>query len=194
MGERLKGEPTPSVDDEGRIQKYLAGRLGAAEAEAFEERLIADDQLAAEVQRALEIRAAAAQADATRRIARSPRRVWLPLAAAAGAAAFAVGVIWLQRPPPEAVFRGIEQRMELEVQADAGALRARWPAVAGAAGYEIQLFAGDGRVLRNLETSGTSATIELGTPDDPASAAAFIDVTALDDLGQILQRSERVAL
>jgi hypothetical protein len=84
--------------------------------------------------------------------------------------------------------------MGLEVQADAAALRARWPAVAGAAGYEVQVFASDGRVLHNLETIGTSATIELGTRADAASAPAFVDVTAFDELGQVLQRSERIAL
>jgi hypothetical protein len=189
----LKDEPKPSVADESRIQKYLAGRLDEAEAEAFEERLFADENLAAEVERALEIRAAAAPAApavaARPRAAKPPRRAWFALAAAAGAAVLAVGVVWLQRPPPEPVFRGVEQRMDLTVEAGAGTVRARWPAVAGAVGYEVQIFGRDGGLLQTVETREPAATIEL-----PGAAPASIEVTALDDLGQVLQRSERVTL
>lgn len=186
----MKDEPKPSVADESRIQKYLAGRLDEPEAEAFEERLFADEDLAAEVERALEIRAAAAPAvAAARRAAKPPRRAWFALAAAAGAAVLAVGVVWLQRPPPEPVFRGVEQRMGLTVEAGAGTVRARWPAVAGAVGYEVQVFDRDGGLLQTLETREPAATIEL-----PDAGPASIEVTALDDLGQVLQRSERLTL
>lgn len=188
-------DPTPSGAGDERIREYLAGRLDAAEAERFEERMFADDELAAEVQRALEIKAAAAPAAATPATRRLPRRAWFAFAAAASAAALAVGIVWLQQPPPEPVFRGIEQLgIQLEVEADAGARRARWAPVAGAAGYEVQVLARDGRVLQSFETRDPSATIEIGAPADPASTPAFIEVTALDGLGQILRRSERVAL
>ena len=193
MGERLKDE-TLSRSDDGRIQEYLAGRLGAAEAERFEERMFADDELATEVQRALEIRAATLHAGVQRRTGGPPRRVLFALAAAAGAAVVAVGLVVLQPPPATPVFRGVEQRMGLDVEVAGGAVRARWQGVAGATGYELQVLARDGRVLRSLETDGTAAALDLDAPADPESAPAFIEVSALDELGQTLQRSDRLAL
>lgn len=198
MGERLKDGMSSSAD-ESRIRDYLAGRLDAAEAERFEQRMFEDDELAAEVERALEIRAATATATPTatatevgtaRRPSGPPRRVLYALAVAASAAVLAVGIVWLQ-PPPEPVFRGVELRMGLEVEIGGGALRARWQPVADASGYELQLLASDGRVLRSLETDGTAATVELGAPNG-GPAAAFVEVSALDDVGQTLRRSERV--
>ena len=184
---------TTASADESRIQDYLAGRLDAAEAELFEERMFADDGLAAEVQRALEIRAATSIAAARKRTP-SPRRAWIGFAAAAGAAVLAVGIVWLQRPTEPPVFRGVEQRMGLAVEADGATLRARWQAVNGAAGYELQVLTRDGGVLRSVESDDTAATLDLGAAAGQASAPAFVEVSALDELGQTLQRSERVAL
>jgi len=194
VGERLRDESTVSGAGEGQVQKYLAGRLSDAEADAFEERLFTDDALAGEVERALEIRAATAPAGAARAAARPPRRAWFALAAAAVIAVVAAGITWLPRPPPEPVFRGSEQRMGLEVEMYTDALRARWNPVAGAAGYEVRVFAADGRELYDVETNETAATIELETPVETADAPAFVEVTALDELGQDLQRSDRLAL
>ena len=192
MGERLK-DPTPSASDESRIQDYLAGRLDAAAAERFEQSMFEVDALAAEAQRALEVRAATPNAGAARRASSPPRRVLYALAIAASAAVLAVGIVWLQGPPAPEVFRGVERRMGLEVEVDGGAIRARWQPIAAAAGYELRVFGPDGRVLRSLEADGTAAALELGAPDSTA-APAFIEVSALDELGQTLQRSERVAL
>ena len=187
-------DPTPSSAEEGRIQDYLAGRLDAAAAERFEQRMFEDDALAAEVETALEIRAATPAQAATRRPSGPARRVWYALAVAAGAAVLAVGIVWLQQPPAPPVFRGVEQRMGLEVEVDGGALRARWQPIADAARYELQVLASDGRVLRSLEAEGTAATVDLGAPAEGSSEAAFVEVSALDDVGQTLQRSERLAL
>jgi len=187
-------DPTPSSAEESRIQDYLAGRLDAAAAERFEQRMFEDDALAAEVQGALEIRAATPAQAAARRPSGPPRRGWYALAAAAGAAVLAVGIVWLQQPPAPPVFRGVEQRIGLEVEVDGGALRARWQPVAAAARYELQVLASDGRVLRSLEADGTAATVDLGASAEGPSAAAFVEVSALDDVGQTLRRSERLAL
>ena len=185
-------DQTPSRSDESRIQDYLAGRLDTAEAERFEERMFAEDALAAEVQRALEIRAATSLAAAKGRHSPS-RRAWVGFAAAAGAAVLAVGIAWLQRPAEPPVFRGVEQRMGLEVEAAGSTLRARWQSVADAAAYELRVLASDGRVLRSVEADGTAAVLDLGGAAD-ATSVAFVEVSALDGLGQTLQRSERVAL
>ena len=187
-------DPTPSSAEESRIQDYLAGRLDADAAERFEQRMFEDDALAAEVEKALEIRAATPAQAATRRPSGPPRRGWYALAVAAGAAVLAVGIVWLQQPPAPPVFRGVEQRMGLEVEVDGGALRARWQPIADAARYELQVLASDGRVLRSLEAEGTAATVDLGAPAEGSSEAAFVEVSALDDVGQTLRRSERLAL
>ena len=118
------------------------------------------------------------------------RRWYVPLATAA---VLAVGIGWLQRPAAPPVFRGVELRMGLEVEIGGGALRARWQPVADASGYELQLLGSDGRVLRSLETDGTAATVELGAANG-GSAPAFVEVSALDEVGQTLRRSERVPL
>jgi anti-sigma factor RsiW len=190
----LKDQPL-SPSDESRIQEYLAGRLDATEAERFEERMFTDDELGAEVQSALEIRAATLNAGVKRRTGRPPpRRMLLALAVAAGTGALAVGITWLQQSPAPAVFRGVEQRMGLEIELEGGSLRARWQPIADAAGYELQMLARDGRVLRSLEADDTTAAFDLLASADSASAPAFIEVSALDGLGQTLQRSERLAL
>ena len=183
----------PSPSDESRIQDYLAGRLESAESERFEERMFAEDGLADEVQRALEIRAATSLA-AVRTRSSPARRAWVAFAAAAGAAVLAVGIVWLQRPAEPPVFRGVEQRMGLEVEAGGPTLRARWQAVSDAAGYELQVLASDGRVLRSVDVDGTAAVLDLGAAADERSRPAFVEVNALDELGQTLRRSERVAL
>jgi hypothetical protein len=187
-------DPTPSSAEESGIQDYLAGRLDADAAERFEQRMFEDDALAAEVESALEIRAATQARVATGRPSGPARRAWYALAVAAGAAVFAVGIVWLQQPSAPPVFRGVEQRMGLEVEVDGGALRARWQPVADAAGYELQVLASDGRVLRSVEAESTAATLDLGAPAEGSTAAAFVEVSALDDVGQTLRRSERLAL
>jgi hypothetical protein len=188
-------EPEQPAPDERRIQDYLAGRLDDAEAERFEERLMANDDLAAEVQQALEIRAALAgtRSAGTPVRKRGRRGTLLALAAAAAVSMIALGVHWLQ--PPEPVFRGVQPSadFDVEVEAAGGELRARWAPVAGAAGYELRVLAPDGRVLERIEVEAPSATLDLGGMDQPASPA-FLEVVALDELGQVLRRSNRIAL
>lgn len=191
-------DATSSSADESRIRDYLAGRLDAAAAERFEQRMFEDDELAAEVERALEIRAATpaqtqAPVGATPRPSSPSRRVLYAFAAAASVAVLAVGIVFLQRPSEPPVFRGVEQRMGLQVEIDGSALRARWQPVADAASYELQVLTADGRVLRSVEADGTAAALALGAAADVA-AAAFVEVDALDAVGQTLQRSDRVAL
>ena len=181
--------------DERRIQDYLAGRLDETEAERFEEQLLADERLAAEVQQALEVRAALADAvsGGTAGDGRLRTAALVPLAAAAGIAMIAIGIYWLE--PPEPVFRAVEQvqGFEVEVLARDGNIRASWRPVPGAAGYEVQILVDDGRLLRRVEVKATSATLDVGAVDRAASPV-FLEVIALDDLGQVLRRSKRVAL
>ena len=180
------------MTDERRIHQYLARELGEAEAERFEEDLVADDELAAEVQRALEIRAALQNTAATPSSRPGRKPIFLfALAAAAGVAFVALTLPLLQRPATP-VFRGGEQRMGLEIETDGGELRAHWAPVAGATGYELRVLARDGRVLESVRVDATEAAIDVA--DDAGAAAVFAEVVALDDLGQILRRSDRVTV
>jgi hypothetical protein len=186
-------EPQQPAPDERRIQDYLAGRLDDAEAERFEERLMADDDLAAEVQQALEIRAALTTARSAPGGKPARRGPLLALAAAAAVSMIALGVHWLHSPEP--VFRSVPASagFDVGVEIAGGELRARWDPVAGAAGYELRVLAGDGRVLERIEVDAAWATLDLGGTDR-ASSPAFLEVVALDELGQVLRRSNRIAL
>lgn len=191
----MSEEASKPVSNERRIQAYLARELDEAEAERFEEELMADDDLAVEVQRALEIRAALRDVSAKPaplRVAYNPRRR-LALAAAAAVALVAVALPWwLQAPPIEPVFRGVEQRMGLTIEAEGRELRAQWAAVPGATGYELRVIGRDGTLLDTTEVSTTAAVLDLG--DRESGSAAFAEVVALDALGQTLRRSDRVAV
>ncbi|HEX7061972.1 MAG TPA: hypothetical protein VF200_08365 [Woeseiaceae bacterium] len=191
----MTAESQQPAPDERRIQDYLAGRLDDSEAERFEERMMADDDLAAEVQQALDIRAAltGVRSAGTRMDKRAPGGTLLALAAAAAVSMIALGVHWLR--PPEPVFRGVQPvaGFDVEVEAAGGELRARWTPVAGAAGYELRVLSDDGRVLERIEVEAPSATLDLGGTDQPSSPS-FLEVVALDELGQVLRRSNRIAL
>jgi hypothetical protein len=188
-------EDNPS-SNERRIQAYLARQLDEADAERFEEELMADDDLAMEVQRALEIRAAlrdTAARPARPRVAYNPR-LKLAFAAAAAVALVAVALPWwLQSPQVEPVFRGVEQRMGLTIEAEGSELRARWAAVPGAAGYELRVLTRNGALLDSVEVGATEAVLDLGAARE-SGAAAFAEVVALDELGQTVRRSDRVAV
>jgi hypothetical protein len=193
----MNSELTPSRPDEKWIQDYLAGRLSEAEAEEFEARCLADDTLGEELERALEIRAAMKRSDSKPR-ARSGR--WgtlLPLAVAAGAAMLVAGFYWLQTPQQSTpLFRGAQQALTLEVDVSGNQISARWPAVPGAAGYELRLFERDGRLIRSMEVDGTASVIDLSNAGsiDPGRKPSSVDVTALDAFGQTLLRSQRIAV
>ena len=180
------------MQDEPRIQDYLSGRLSASDAEAFEAQMFADDELAAEVERALEIRAAMQEPVASprvsaRRLASGMRPAW---ALAAGLAAISIGLVWFRSQPPTPVFRGVEQTMGLEVELAGGKLNARWAPASGAHGYELQTFAADGQLMESVPSKETTVAIELRAAAPPA----YVEVVALDDFGQTMLRSQRVRL
>jgi len=191
----MSEEASKGISNESRIQAYLKRQLGEAEAERFEEELMADDDLAVELQRALEIRAALKDAGAkstARRGARNPRLTFT-FAAAAAVALVAVALTWVRSPPTAPVFRGVEQRMGLTIEAEGRELRAQWATVPGAAGYELRVLARDGVLLDSVEVTATEAAVDLGERRESGSAA-FAEVVALDELGQTLRRSDRVAV
>jgi anti-sigma factor RsiW len=180
------------VQQERRIQDYLSGRLSAADAAAFEAQMFDDDELAAEVERALEIRAAMDPVTKPQAIARrgnaGSRPAW---ALAAGIAALGIGLVWFRyQSASTPVFRGVEQTMGLEVEVAGGKLSAHWAAAPGAHGYELKTFAADGQVIDSVPVTGTTVAVELRAAVPPA----YVEVVALDDFGQTMLRSQRVRL
>jgi len=183
---------------ERRIQEYISGRMSAAEAEAFEARMMADDELAVEVERAIEIRAAVQDSTAASdHVAQRPRARMRPgWAIAAGVAVLAVGISWLGLRPTEPVFRGAEQSLGVQFEVANGVLNAYWPDAPGAKGYELQLYAADGRLVHSVEITTPTANVNLRGPELAGAAAppAFVEVAALDEFGQTLMRSQRMVL
>jgi anti-sigma factor RsiW len=180
------------VQDERRIQDYLSGRLPSTEAEAFEAQMFADDELAAEVERALEIRAAMQDQPAAPRVTARRATAGLPpaWAMAAGIATLGIGLVWFRYQSPTPVFRGVEQTLNLEVEVAGGKLNARWAPAAGAHGYELQTFAADGQLMDSVSAKDTTVAIELRA----AAVPAYVEVVALDDFGQAMLRSQRVRI
>jgi hypothetical protein len=185
------------VQDEQRIQDYLSGRLSAAEAEAFEAKMFADDALAAEVEQALEIRAALQKPGASQPVAahrgnwRSRSHMRPAWALAASIAVAGIGLFWFRAQSPSTpVFRGVEQTMGLQVEVAGGKLDARWAAVPGAHEYELQIFEADGQLTDSVPSDGTRLVLELRE----GASHAYAEVVALDNLGQTMLRSQRVRL
>lgn len=181
------------VADDAALRAYMSGTVKEADAEALEERLFSDDRLAAELERALEIRAAM-KSDAIKPQARRRRSAGLlPLALAAGVVMLVAGFYWLQVPPQSTpLFRGARQFLSLEVEVSGTQINARWDAVPGAAGYELRSFGRDGRLIGSKEFDGTAGVIDLRSDGTPKPAS--VDVTALDAFGQSLIRSQRIAV
>jgi hypothetical protein len=181
---------------EQALRSYLAGKLTAHEADAFEERLFANEALAQEAQLALEVRAALVSHEpvrAAKRVTAVRQHRLLPLALAATIASLAVAIYFLQAPRESVpVFRGVEQRMGLEVALNGRALNAKWQPVSGATGYELRVFERSGELLRSVEVDGATAAIDLDA--EAGTAPAFVDVVALDRFGQELIRSQQIAL
>lgn len=174
-------ERTDKAFDTATIDAYLNGRLGEAEAEAFEARLFADDELAAELERSIELRAAALPTG-------SVRGRWLPLAAAAAVGVLAVGLVVVDfgpSPVEEPIMRSGESRLELTATGQGGAVVIDWPDVEGADTYRLDFYDADGRILVSSEV----AQSELRVLADEIGEARIARVRAYDPLRELLADS-----
>ena len=64
--------------------------------------------------------------------------------------------------------------MGLEVEVAGGTLNARWAPSAGAHGYELQIFAADGRLMHSVEAATPTATVDLRDEDFRRRCAAGV--------------------
>lgn len=183
----------PDCPDEDVPRRYALGALSDAEAESFEQHMFACENCWAEVEQAIELRAALRDRPASRSRARPP--VWSWMAAAAVLVVALVGV-WGLRPGvdvPERdgprVYRGAEGVLAIEARVEGRRLALSWTAVPGAASYVVEVFAGGSLVLEK-EAAVPELTLDL-----PAGELVpAVRVRALDDLRQEIVSSQFIEL
>jgi hypothetical protein len=182
--------------------RYVAGRLGAAEAADYEAHYFGCDTCWPSLQRATELRAAFAVTDA-----RPPRsaRVWG--FAAAAVLVIVVGAGVLERGAPVGIdsrgvvpgalpgaMRGGRDALIVRATADAGRTSVAWGAVPDADRYVVRLYRADGELVIERETADTLFAISADSIALTARAdTLYWQVLALDRLRQSLARSSLTA-
>jgi hypothetical protein len=181
---------------EARIHAYLTGAMSPQEREAFERAWFDDDELAEEIERAVEVRAAlSAPRHTSSAVVRRSRAIpvggrWLALAAALGMVAFG-SVLWLQRDPGAPVMRAGEERLKVEVAPAPGGIHLVWPQVEGAESYRIDIFTASGERLTGAELRRSPYLLaDSVTPTTPGPLYARI--VALDHVRRVLADSRLI--
>ncbi len=193
------------------VPLYLAGKLADEEAEAFEAHYFGCGQCREDVRAGAELRehygkdavAASASASAAASAAvspASPRRSWLPLAAAVAIAVLGLGV-WLSRraveQPGQPVLRGPSAgALVLKIEAGPqGGIALSWPAHPAAAAYEVQVFSTDGTRVWSQEVSEPRLSIGPGILPAPEPGKTLeVEVQALDAMRQVVASSDPTPL
>jgi hypothetical protein len=166
------------VDDRDLESGYLAGRLTAEEAEAFEAHYFGCERCWRTLETALAVRGA--------RGARRPVRFGVRALAVAATAVIAVGAGWwfIRSPsPPAEALRGGGEAPAVRIHQTPAGLAVSWAPHAGADRYRVRVFSADGGLL--LERLTPDTTIVLAPP----AGAGFLDLTALDALRGVLSES-----
>ncbi len=171
---------------------YLAGRLSAADAEAFEAHYFACDRCWMLVQQAAEVRAALSDRPGsgivpTARTRGSRLRRLIPLLAAA--AVILAVELWLRpsAPPPTAIYRGGDSSLRAVARATVESLGVSWERRAGVGTYRVRLFGADGRLLAEHESVDTALAVSRSVI--PSGTRAYWEVDALDSLREIFAHS-----
>ena len=195
-----------SVEQSDRVAQYLAGRLPASEAEAFEKHYLGCERCASALREAGEIRAALGKSVLVPSSGSAPsasaRPDWGTLvAAAATVAIFVFGIRHLAEQPPtvtdSAVLRSGETGSVTltATAASAGEVLLEWSAPAGAQTYRIEIVRSDGLPIVQSDTARQGVILDLADlPPLPEGVSILARVEALDSLGQVVARSDRVPL
>jgi DNA-binding beta-propeller fold protein YncE len=164
-----------SVDDD-LARLYVAGRLSEEAAEEFEQHFFECDACAAEVERAMEIRAALK----TRRVAGGGWRVGLAIAATLAAVALGLWQMQLREanlaPPP---LRGASRDITATGRMAGATFHASWNAIRDARSYRVQVYNAIGEPVTWTETSATRFSANLGVPRN--GEQRYWKVQALDE-------------
>ena len=190
------------VRDRELIERYAAGTLEEAEAEALEAHAFECEACWAEMQTALEIHAAMTAAPAESRVrsfatrpARSRRpRLVLPLGLAA-ALLVGVGLViattssWMTRPAPVMRSGGVDDiRIDTSQQGD-GSLTVKWTPHTAATDYLVTVRVA-GEVVLTRETSDLAIVVHRERLRSGSSAV--VDVTAQSPDGVALAAGSKV--
>ena len=179
-------------DRERTILAYLAGTLSREEADAFERACFEDDELASELERALEIRAAQEHRRAVSGRFRSPALRTRFLALAATVSAVAIGAaLWLQSAPQDPVMRTGAPELAVRVRPVADGVRLEWNHLEGAETYRIDIFSAAGERLTGAELARSPYLLS-----DSVGAAAqgplYARIVAFDDVRRVVADSRLV--
>lgn len=188
------------------VDRYVAGRLSDAEAEAFEAHYFACESCWAEVQTALEVRAALESREGAGTRPQHPGRPglrwigWTAGLAAAAAAAFLFFNVGSDGGPgdpgaSEDVFRGAGTALNVETRAAEGTLVAEWATVPDADIYVARIYTEDGRLLYEREVSTPRVEVETAVLMEQGSfTVVYWRIEALDSLRQPVARSSLVPI
>ena len=176
---------------------YLAGKLPAKDAEAFEAHYFICERCAEAVEMGAKLRMALENVPVHAAPASAPAaRTWLPLAAAAAIALVAAG-IWIARRPAElpdrTVLRGGLTRdfaVRVETRPN-GSTEASWLPPQGATAYVVRVVRPDGLEIWKTETREPHAAIPLSelTSAGPVEKL-LVEVEALDARGRVISSGE----
>lgn len=185
------GRNFPRVHDFAAMQDYLVGRLSDDECRAFEDRLLRDPQLVAELEQSLRMREGLQQLR-TRGVLgkRLPRRIgprmWLPVLAAAACAGLAL-FLWMARSagPSPVLLASLESRTVASV-APAVAAHFTFVSVRGGSTPDLELpvaglieiSAAPAERITNARYRVTLARQDLGGPVEPVGDLAGLALSA----------------
>ena len=193
--------------------RYLAGTLASDESDAFEEHYFSCDRCFLAVQRGTEILAALSLAESAPAPAAPRGRKtryagwrfppWQPALVAAALVIAAIGV-WRADRPVGALHgdgpstttdasRGRDQTLSLTSHATDTVLLVTWSPPAAARSYRVRLFAADGSLLFERETTDTTMMISrqlAGKARD--GSAVYWEVQALNALRSVVATSPAV--
>lgn len=179
-----------AVDMQDSVSQYVSGRFTDEQAAAFEQHLEGCERCWAEVQVALQVRAATRSSEApSREQSGGPRlRGPLWLVAAAASVALAIAGWWTLDSPhrPVEVTRGGSAIAITASRLPDGAVRVSWPVVDGASRYRLVVSRIDGVTLLARDTDGVELLL---TPTDlptPLPATVLVELRAEDALGTTL--------
>ena len=191
-------EDCGTVEEDDVVLAYLAGRLSGGDVETFERHYLGCDRCAAELERAVELRAAlrAPSTDVGRAWWRSRA-----LAVAASIAFVAVGLafmaprLWHSVAPvgtAEGPWRGGAQDLAVTaLLSPGGGITLSWAPHPDAQSYTVRVLAGDGTTVLDRETTEAKMAIEAAELAG-ASVPLRVRVKAMSALGYAVGQSEAV--
>ena len=185
------GRNFPSVHDFAAMQDYLVGRLSDDECRAFEDRLLRDPQLVAELEQSLRMREGLQQLRTQgnlgkRRSRRIGPRTWLPVLVAAACAGLAL-FLWVHRSagPAPILLASLESRTAANV-APSVAAHFTFVSVRGGSTPDldlpsaglIEIRAAPAERSANARYRVTLARQDLGGPVQPVGDLAGLALSA----------------